>query len=164
MKKIVFIISLLFIINPCKAQTSEIYTDPVYYNDYIIDIVNQLDRDWDKVMNEPDQKPALVLIDSMARHSKNGLTKLNNLETFKNDGTFRDAAKEYVTHMYNIAIKELPEFMKIITSDAINTKHGSARVDELIPVLDDKRIKLFDKVVNVQKEFAIKHKFKIENQ
>ncbi len=140
------------------------FNDPIQYNDYIIDIINDLDGEYSDIMEEEDEDASKVLVDSFAAHTTQSVAKLKNLQPFKKDSTFRDAAAEFVGHLDKISHKELPEFMAIIFSDDILSEKSQSRLDELMPILSDQRIKLFDNTVKVQKAFAVKHKYKIENQ
>jgi transposase len=158
MKKVSIVLALVVVtfLVSCGAKDKRLkFTDAVKYNDYIVDIVDEVDDAWTSAIEEEDQKQALAWSDTLANRSKNGLAKLNNLQPFKKDSTFRDAGIKYLTHMNNISNKELKEFINIIRAEEM-TIEGEQRAEALIPMLDDEREKLFSATENAQSSFATK--------
>jgi hypothetical protein len=158
MKKVSIVLTLALVtfLASCGAKDKRLkFTDPVKYNDYIVDIIDDVDEAWTEAIEEEDLNPALAKADTLASRSKNGLAKLNNLQPFKKDSTFRDAGIKYLTHMNNIANKELKEFINIIRAEEM-TVEGEQRAEALIPILDDEREKLFDETEKAQGSFADK--------
>ena len=158
MKKVSIVLAVVavtFLVS-CGAKDKRLkFTDAVKYNDYIVDIIDGVDEAWTTSIEEEDKQKALAWSDSLANRSKTGLAKLNNLQPFKKDSTFRDAGIKYITHMNNVANKELKEFINIIRADEM-TVESEKRAEELIPILDDQREKLFDETEKVQNAFADK--------
>lgn len=170
MKKVSFIFTLAVVgfVTSCgllgKKDNRTKFNEPVPYNDYIIGIVNPIDQDYADIWDKDEQKDQERLIATLAASTKEGLAKLNNLQPFKKDSTFRDAAIEYVTFMDHIANEEMPEFIKIIFGDDINSEKNQDRLDELVPILDEDRPKKFQNVIDVQHMFALKFKYKIAGE
>lgn len=131
------------------------FTEPVKYNDYIVDIIDDVDKAWSTAIDEEDKDRALAWSDTLANRSKTGLAKLNNLQPFKKDSSFRDAGIAYLTHMNNVANNELKEFINIIRADEM-TISGEQRAEDLIPMLDGKREDLFSQTEKTQSAFADK--------
>ncbi len=160
MKKLIISIVILSISNGIFSQT-DIYTDVIKYNDYIIDIVVPLDDAYSKIMEEEDEMKSKKLVKNFAKLTKSSLSKLKALKSYKNDATFKDAAVSYVGHLDRISHHEVPEFMKIIFGPDILSEKNQKRLDELIIILADQRIAFFDQVVEVQKTFAKKFDYTI---
>lgn len=158
MKKVSIVLALAVVtfLVSCGAKDKRLkFTDAVKYNDYIVDIIDDVDEAWTTAIEEEDQQRALAWSDTLANRSKNGLAKLNNLQPFKKDSTFRDAGVKYLTHMNNIGNKELKEFINIIRAEEM-TIEGEQRAEALIPMLDDEREKLFSATEAAQTAFAAK--------
>lgn len=158
MKKLSVVLTLAIVtfLVSCGAKDKRLkFTDPVKYNDYIVDIVDDVDQAWTDAIEEEELTPALAKADTLASKSKNGLAKLNNLQPFKKDSTFRDASIKYLTHMNNIANKELVEFINLIRTEDF-TLEKEQKAEALIPALDDEREKLFAETEKAQGAFADK--------
>lgn len=158
MKKVSIVLALAVVtfLVSCGAKDKRLkFTDAVKYNDYIVDIIDDVDEAWTTAIEEEDQQRALAWSDTLANRSKNGLAKLNNLQPFKKDSTFRDAGVKYLTHMNNIGNKELKEFINIIRAEEM-TIEGEQRAEALIPALDDERERLFSATEAAQNAFAAK--------
>jgi hypothetical protein len=158
MKKVSIVLALAVVtfLVSCGAKDKRLkFTDAVKYNDYIVDVIDDVDEAWTSAIEEEDQKQALAWSDTLANRSKNGLAKLNNLQPFKKDSAFRDAGIKYLTHMNNISNKELKEFINIIRAEEM-TIEGEQRAEALIPMLDDEREKLFAATETAQSSFATK--------
>lgn len=158
MKKVSIVLALAVVtfLVSCGAKDKRLkFTDAVKYNDYIVDVIDDVDEAWTSAIEEEDQKQALAWSDTLANRSKNGLAKLNNLQPFKKDSAFRDAGIKYLTHMNNISNKELKEFINIIRAEEM-TIEGEQRAEALIPMLDDEREKLFSATESAQSSFATK--------
>lgn len=158
MKKLSFVIAAVAItfLASCGAKDKRMsFKEPAKYNDYIVDIIDGVDEAWTTAIEEDDMQKALAWSDTLANRSKNGIAKLNNLQPFKKDSTFRDASIKYMTHMEKIGNNELKEFVKIIRAEEL-TVEGEQRAEALIPVLDDERERLFDEIQKSQDAFATK--------
>lgn len=158
MKKLSFVIAAVAItfLASCGAKDKRMsFKEPAKYNDYIVDIIDGVDEAWTTAIEEDDMQKALAWSDTLANRSKNGIAKLNNLQPFKKDSTFRDAGIKYMTHMEKIGNNELKEFVKIIRAEEL-TVEGEQRAEALIPVLDDERERLFDEIQKSQDAFATK--------
>lgn len=140
------------------------FNEPVPYNDYIIGVINPIDEAYEDIWTKDERKDQERMVEDLAAETKEGLAKLKNLQPYKKDSTFRDAAIEFVEFMDHIATKDMPEFIDIIFGDDINSDKNQARLDELVPLLDEERPKKFKKVIEVQHMFALKHKYKIQGE
>lgn len=157
MKKVSFVLALAVVtfLVSCGAKDKRLkFTDAVKYNDYIVDIIDDVDEAWSASLEEEDMDKSLAWADTLANRSKNGLAKLNNLQPFKKDSAFRDAGKTYLTHMNGVANNELKEFLKITHSEI--TVESEQRAEDLIPILDGKRETLFAETEKTQNAFADK--------
>src|SRR5688572_2160130 len=140
----------------CGAKDKRMsFKEPAKYNDYIVDIIDGVDEAWTTAIEEEDMQQALAWSDTLANRSKNGIAKLNNLQPFKKDSTFRDAGIKYMNHMQKIGGNELKEFINIIRAEEM-TVAGEQRAEALIPILDDERERLFDEIEKAQNAFADK--------
>ncbi len=158
MKKISIVIALVTItlLVSCGAKDKRLsFKEAGKYNDYIVDIVDNVDKTWTSALKEEDKSKALMLSDSLVNCSKNGIAKLNNLQPYKKDSTLRDVSIQYLTYMEKLGKNELKEFIQIVRGDKF-TLEGEKRLDELTPILDDERKKLFDDLKTAQKDFASK--------
>jgi hypothetical protein len=158
MKKLSFVLAAVAVtlLVSCGAKDKRMsFKEPAKYNDYIVDIIDGVDEAWTTAIEEENQQKALAWSDTLANRSKSGIAKLNNLQPFKKDSTFRDAGLKYMTHMNKIGNNELKEFINIIRAEEM-TVAGEQRAEALIPVLDDEREKLFDEVEKSQNAFADK--------
>jgi len=163
MKKVSIILALAVVtfLVSCGAKDKRLkFTDAVKYNDYIVDAIDDVDEAWTASIEEEDQNSALAWSDTLANRSKNGLSKLNNLQPFKKDSAFRDAGIKYLTHMNGISNKELKEFINIIRADEM-TLESEQRAEALLPALDDTREKLFSETEAAQTGFAAKYNIMI---
>jgi len=158
MKKLSFVLTLAVVtfMVSCGAKDKRVkLTDPVKFNDLIVDQITETDKAWDNAIDAEDGQNATTWSDSLAARSKRGIATLTNLQPFKKDSAFRDAGIKYLTHMNNIANKELKEFIGIIHADEF-TPESEQRAEALLPILDDEREKLFAETESQQKLFAAK--------
>ncbi len=166
MKHLCILFSVLFISVNCFSQvnTPQKFKKPEQYDSYIMDIVDQMERGFYDIMDEDDDTKNKPLVDSFAVYTKRYVIQLSSLSSYKKDNSLRAAALEFAIFMDRIAKKEIPEFMKLIFSDDILSTKSQNRLDELVPLLDDKRTQLFDQVKEVRKTFAKKFKYTITDQ
>lgn len=164
MKKTIILFQLLFVGIGLNAQSLPSYENPIGYNDYIIEIVNGIDQDYDNLWTTQTKEYQNGQVKLLAKNVKSGLGKLKKLKDFKGDNSFKDAAVGFLTYMNHIATKDMPEFLKILYGKDINSEKNTKRLDILVKILDDDRPKEFEKVVIVQKAFAIKFNYTIEGQ
>lgn len=164
MKKTIILFQLLFLGIGLNAQTVPSYENPVAYNDYIIEIVNGVDQNYEKLWTTQTKEYQNGQVKVLAKDVKSGLGKLKKLKDFKGDNSFKEVAVEFLTYMNHIATKDMPEFLKIIYGKDINSEKNTKRLDVLVKILDDDRPILFQKVVDVQKTFAVKFGYTIEGQ
>lgn len=129
------------------------FDSALYYNDYIVDMVDRADYLWTRSIEEEWMPLALAWTDSLKMVSEKMIRSLNNLQPFFPNEPFRLSALDYLKHFSRIASNELPEFIKIIRADEMNADQ-EARANELIPILDNIREALFDSVEVKQYQFA----------
>jgi CO dehydrogenase/acetyl-CoA synthase beta subunit len=123
------------------------------YNDYIVQVVHEVDNSWSDVMHEKDLDKSLAKADILIKVSQDGLIKLKNLKTFKKDNLFKKSSIAYIEYINKIAQKELKEFLHLIHDESPNDK----RLDELIVILDDERESKFHVLTVCQQLFAATH-------
>lgn len=170
MKNLIVLIPILFIHGGLFSQSNGIYvekttcTNAIEYNDYIINMIDLIDDAWSTVLDDKELKKANTDIKYLRTLTDKILKSFKKLEGYQSEADFKNSAVNYTTHMNKVSKKELPEFMKIITTDAILTEKGATRSEELIPILDGVREDLFALIEKKQEVFAAKNNFKIEGK
>jgi predicted small lipoprotein YifL len=128
------------------------------YNDYVVQVVHEVDDAWKDAIQEKDLNESLKKADILTQKSKEGLDKLNNLQAFKKDKLFKGSCVSYVTLIHKISQKELKEFLNLIHTDSPDQN----RLDELIRILDGDRESKFHLITVCQQVFAEKYNLNLK--
>jgi hypothetical protein len=171
MKKIIFTIVAIVAFNlSSQAQSNGLYVEKtscsnaIEYNDYLVDLINMVDKVWTRSLEQADLPSSMKVSNELKSLSGKMLKSLKKLEGFGGESVFKGAAITYITHMNNVSKKELPTFLKLVKAKGGLTAKNEKAAEDLIPILDDKREKLFAEFESVQSSFAKEHGFTIEGQ
>jgi hypothetical protein len=135
------------------------FPDAIAYNDYIVDMMDIIDEGWTLAIEEEASYRALEYADSLKTRSGRIIASLQKLKGYEGETKFRQAALDYAIHMNTISKKELPDFIRLIRIGEL-TESKRKEATALLPILDNKREKLFALIEKAQAAFAKKYHFK----
>jgi hypothetical protein len=159
MKKLntLLVASIMLTLAACGSKKLKFETAKEY-NDYLVQVVHEVDDAWKDAIQEKDLNESLKKADILAQKSKEGLDKLNNLQAFKKEKLFKGSCISYIKHIQKISQNELKEFLRLIHTDSPNQN----RLDELIKILDDDRESKFHLITVCQQVFADKYNLNLK--
>jgi len=135
----------------------------VEYNDFIIDRVNEVDRQYADVLNNSeDRAQGLSACDSLLALTERTLQRLENIQAFREDSTFCDAAKGFVAYMKSISTRELPQFFGLIFNSN-RSQEDQTEIDRRANYLDRRYEAELAHLNLVQKALSIKFNFQINH-
>jgi len=144
-----------------KYKEKSIFNSASEYNDYIIEIVFTVcDAGW-QALNMNLGKKALIWSDSLKIQSKMVLESLQKLEPYENNDEYRQAAINYIQHVYNASIKEIPDFIRLNLLKKRNESENS-KLEKIRPKIEDDTYKIFDDLRKKQIDFANKYEFEVK--
>ncbi len=170
MKKII-VLTIAFIATQLVSNAqNNTYTEktscstPIEYNDYLVDMINLLDKVWTRALEEKELSAAMKVNTELKTLSGKMQKSLKKLQGFGGESAFKTAAINYVNHMNSVSKKELPAFLKILRTKGDFTTAMEKKAESYIPVLDGRREKLFAEFEAVQEKFAKEYGFTIEGK
>lgn len=139
------------------------FDDVVAYNDYIVDVVNDVDQTYVKTLDVLKGKEYCVAqCDSLTNVCTRSLTKLN-IQPYKGDSSFVESSKEFVNYMSGIAKKDLPAYIDLLFAEEYTTEMET-KIDNMAKELDGNYDKYFAKIEAAQSSLSTKFNYKIETK
>jgi len=152
---------LLFVQSCGDKNNRKSFTNVVEYNDFIIDQVNEVDRQYaDALNNSQDRAEGLSACDSLLALTDRALQRLENIQAFREDSTFCDAAKGFITYMKSISTRELPQFFDLIFNSN-RSQEDQSEIDSRADYLDRRYEAEMAHLNLVQKALSTKFDFQI---
>ena len=161
---ILLIPGLLILFQSCGDNDNrKSFANVVEYNDFIIDRVNEVDRQYADVLNNSkDQAEGIIACDSLLVLTNRTLERLENLQAFREDCTFCVAAKGFVNYMKVISTRELPQFFGLIFN-LNRSQEDQSEIDRRADYLDRRYEAEMAHLNLVQKALSTKFNFQINH-
>lgn len=146
-----------------KAQN---FTDPVKYNDYIVEQQNKIGEkiivfNEQMALDNMTYDKILPYYNALLSTTKDALDKLNKLEAFEKNADLKNAATELIKFYEKTFTNEYMEIMKLIFgSDLSETTLN--RVNELLQKITNEEGAFDNRFQTAQKAYAKKHNIELE--
>jgi len=171
MKKIIFL-TTLFITFQLNSYTQSnglfvektSFSTAVEYNNYLVDLVNTVDKAWSKTLEVDDLAGSIKEAKNLKTLTDAVLKSLKKTPGYGGEVNFKNATVNYASHMNKVSKKELPAFLKILRGKGEFTAEKAKKAEVYIPILDGKREQLFAEFENIQTQFAKEYGFTIEGK
>ena len=158
---IFILVTLTLFMTYCEnGDTRKSFSEPVEYNDYIIDELHRIDRFYSygmKSMKDTISGHRFCL--DLEKETKIALEHLN-IQPFEGDSSLCEVTKELVKHYNSISTKELPAFVDIVFSKNRSTA-DQPKIDELSSKIDGGTSRIWSKIGPVQRVFATKFNLRL---
>jgi hypothetical protein len=164
MKKSIFYHFGLLVVLFCSCgptDTRKSFNTPVEYNDYIINALNELDANYAKTLNNPDDKEnSIKLCGDLVKNSDATIVKLNAIQPYDGDSSLAMVVKDFATYMKTIGQHDLPDFLNKLHKPDRND-NDQAEIDKIASKLDQTYDNKWVKIDATQQTLANKFNFSL---